>query len=71
MFGIGKARVGHMVTLFNRLSARITNYLMNTDEPEILKHFTEKRLRPLTLMETDDDKIRKFAEMREALNSYR
>ena len=60
-----------MVTLFNRLSARITNYLMNTDEPEILKHFTEKRLRPLTLMETDDDKIRKFAEMREALNSYR
>jgi hypothetical protein len=40
---------------------------MNIVEPEILKHFTERRLRPLTLLAYDEDKIKKFDEMREAL----
>ena len=40
---------------------------MNIDEPEILKHFTERRLRPLTLLAYDEAKIKKFDEMREAL----
>jgi len=68
-FFISKARVCQMVALYNRLPARITDYLMNTDEPEVLKHFTERRLRPLTLLASDDDKIRKFDEMRKALTS--
>jgi len=33
---------------------------MNTDEPEVLKNFTEKRLRLLTLLASDEDKILKF-----------
>jgi hypothetical protein len=53
--------------LYNRLPSRITKYLMNIVEPEILKHFTERRLRPLTLLAYDEDKIKKFDEMREAL----
>lgn len=40
---------------------------MNTDEPEILKYFTERKLRPLTLLAPDDEKLRKFDEMRKAL----
>ncbi len=40
---------------------------MNTEEPEILKHFTERRLRPLTLLDSDDDKILKFLEIKGAL----
>jgi hypothetical protein len=44
--GVRKARVCQMVALYDRLPARITDYLMNTDEPEILNHFTERRLRP-------------------------
>jgi hypothetical protein len=43
---------------------------MNTDEPEILNYFTERRLRPLTLLASDEDKIKKFDEMREVLNSF-
>jgi hypothetical protein len=33
---------------------------MNTGETEILKYFTERRLRPLTLLASDVDKIKKF-----------
>ena len=60
-----------MVALYNRLPARITDYLMNTDETDILKHFTERRLRPLTLLASDDAKIRNFDEMTEALCIFR
>lgn len=65
--GVSKARVCQMVALYNRLPARITDYLMNTDEPEILKHFTERRLRPLTLLASEDEKLKKFDEMIEAI----
>ena len=61
---ITKARVCQMIALCKRLPPEITEYLFNTDEPEILKHFTERRLRPLTLLESDEDKIKKFDEMK-------
>ncbi len=56
-----------MVALHNKLPAPITDYLMNTDEPEVLKYFIEMRLRPLTLLASDDDKLRKFNEMKVAM----
>ena len=65
------SRVYQMIALCKRLPPEITDYLINTDEPEILKHFTERKLRPLTLLASDEDKIKKFDEMREALNSFR
>lgn len=67
MSGVSKARICQMVALHNRLPAPITDYLLNVDEPEILKHFTERRLRPLTLLASDDDKLRKFEAMKEAM----
>ncbi len=60
-----------MIALCKRLPPEITEYLVNTDESEILKHFTERKLRPLTLLASDEDKIKKFYEMREVLNSFR
>jgi hypothetical protein len=65
--GVSKTRVCQMVALYNRLPARITEYLMNIDEPEILKHFTERRLRPLTLLASDEYKIKQFDKMKKAL----
>jgi len=62
--GITKARVCQMIALCKRLPPEITDYLINTDEPEVLKHFTERRLRPLTLLKSDEDKIKKFDEMK-------
>ena len=67
MSGVSKTRVCQMVALCNKLPAPITDYLMNTDEPEVLKYFTERRLRPLTLLATDEDKILKFLEIKGAL----
>ncbi len=67
MAAVSKARVCQMVALYNRLPSQITEYLMNTDEPEILKYFTERKLRPLTLLTSDEDKIKIFDEMREEL----
>jgi hypothetical protein len=56
-----------LLYLYNRLLSRITEYLMNEDEPGILKYFTERRLRPLTLLASDADKLREFDEMKKAL----
>ena len=60
---VSKARICQMVSLYNKLPTPITDYLMNTDEPEILRYFTERRLRPLTFITSDEDKLKKFEEM--------
>lgn len=58
--GITKARVCQLIARCKRLPPKITDFLMNTGEPEIFKYFTERRLRPLTLLASDVDKIKKF-----------
>jgi hypothetical protein len=63
-----KARVCQMIAICKRLPSEITDYLMDTDDPETLKFFTKRRLRPLTLMATNDDKITRFNEMIAAIN---
>jgi hypothetical protein len=63
-----KARVCQMIALCRRLPSAITDYLLDTDDPETLEFFTERRLRHLTLMATDDDMITRFKEMIEAIN---
>ena len=66
--GITKARVCQMVALCKRLPTEITEFLMNTKEPEILKYFSERRLRPLTQLVSDEDKITKFYGMMETIS---
>jgi hypothetical protein len=67
MSGVSKARICQMVALHKRLPAPISDYLINNDEPEVLRYFTERRLRPLTLLASDDEKLRKFEEMKDAM----
>ncbi len=38
--GVTKARVCQMIALCKRLPTKITEFLMDTNEPEILKYFT-------------------------------
>ena len=66
--GITKARVCQIVALCKRLPSEITEFLMNTKEPEILKYFSERRLRPLTQLASDEDKITKFYGMMETIS---
>jgi len=65
--GFTEVRVCQMIALCRRLPTEITDFLMNINEPEVLKHFTERRLRPLTLMVSDDEKINRFNQMKEMM----
>lgn len=65
-FKVSKARVSQMIALVTRLPKEILDYLVNNESVNSY-YFTERKLRPLTLMESDDDKLRKFDEMKEAM----
>jgi hypothetical protein len=56
-----------MIALCKRLPAKITDFLMNTCDAEILNYFTERRLRPLTLMATDSEKVKNFNKMKKLI----
>ena len=66
-FGISKARVSQMIALVKKLPRAIIDCLIDKAEPENLCYFTERRLRPLTLMESDEAKIGRFREMKDGL----
>jgi hypothetical protein len=66
-FNISKARVSQMIALVIKLPQEIIDYLTNKDEKPDLCYFTERKLRPLTLLESNEAKIEKFNEMKNVL----
>ena len=68
-FNISKARVSQMIALVKKLPQEIIDYLLNKEERLNLNYFTERKLRPLTLLASDDDKINKFNEMKELVSA--
>jgi hypothetical protein len=66
---VTKARVCQMIALCKRLPKEITEFIVDTHEPEILRQFSERRIRPLTLLASDEDKIKKCDGMMEALST--
>ena len=66
-FNISKARVSQMIALVKKLPQEIIDYFTNKDEKPDLCYFTERKLRPLTLMESDEVKIKRFNEMKNGL----
>jgi len=57
-------RVFQLASLVTKLPKEITDYLVqNNDNPVIRRHFTERRLRPLVSLPTQDDQITQFKEM--------
>jgi len=62
--GISKARVCQMIALTKKLPTEIIDCLLHEDKPEILKYFTERKLRQLTLLFSDSEKIKTFHEMK-------
>ena len=63
-FNISRARVSQMIALVKKLPQEITDYLTSKDEPANLCYFTERKLRPLTLMGSDEEKIERFRKMK-------
>lgn len=61
--GVCRGRVFQLVSLVTRLPKEITDFLAANKDPVIRAHFSERRLRPLTLMESDEQKIKRFRAM--------
>ena len=56
-----------MQSFVKKLPQEIIDYFLYENEHLNLNYFTERKLRPLTLLASDDDKLRKFYEMQEAI----
>lgn len=67
MFGFSKARISQIIALIKRLPDEIVDYFHMENNFEELKYFTERRLRPLTLMASDEEKIERFNEMKQTI----
>ncbi|MEI6972293.1 MAG: hypothetical protein WCL44_12360 [bacterium] len=61
--GVCRGRVWQLVSLVTRLPKEITDFLAANKDPFIRAHFSERKLRPLTLLESDERKIKQFHEM--------
>ncbi|MFA7463023.1 MAG: hypothetical protein WCY59_07770 [Anaerovoracaceae bacterium] len=63
ILGVSRERVYQMTALVTKLPAEIRDFLAGANDHAVLQHFTERRLRPLTIMPTDEEKIERFREM--------
>ena len=61
--GVCRGRVFQLVSLVTRLPREITDFLAANKDPFIRAHFSERRLRPLTLLESDEQKVQSFRTM--------
>lgn len=61
--GVHRSRVFQLVSLVTKLPREITDFLVANKDPFVRAHFSERRLRPLTLLESDKDKVWQFRAM--------
>ncbi len=59
-FGITRARICQMITLARKLTDEIVAVFSDINYADKLQHITERKLRPITLMKTDREKIEAF-----------
>ena len=62
-FGVSKARVSQMIALVKKLPQEIINSFYNKDNLGNLRNFTERKLRPLTFLESDEKKMEEFIKL--------
>ena len=68
-WGITKARISQLLSIFNKLPNEVLDVLLDGNEM-LLQHFNERRLRPLTRLGSDDEKIKTFNNMRKNLMDF-
>ena len=61
-FRVSKTRVSQMIALVRKLPKEILDYF-NIENKSKISCFTERKLRPLTLLITDEEKINQFSKM--------
>ena len=61
--GVSRQRVYQLVSLVTKLPSEITDLLLGSSDPAILRYFTERRLRPLITLPSDAEKMSRFKAM--------
>jgi len=67
-FGVNRARISQMVSLLKNIPSEITDYVEKQSNPNFLCFFTERKLRKLTTLITDTEKIDAFRKMIASFN---
>lgn len=62
-FHTNKVRVCRLIQLFQNLPPEIKNFISAQNNPDFNWHFSERKLRELTAIETKNEKIKSFEEM--------
>ena len=62
MFGVSRARITQYLNLL-KLPSAITAYLAESNDPNIISYFTERRLRQLTSLQDNGQAVQGFREM--------
>ncbi|MBN2448956.1 MAG: hypothetical protein JXR77_01120 [Lentisphaeria bacterium] len=63
ILGVSRQRVYQLVSLVTRIPTPIMDYLVSNEDPAIDRFFTERRLRPLTVLPGDEAKYSLFVSM--------
>ena len=63
-FGITRARICQMIALARKLPDEIVAVFSDIKYADKLHHITERKLRPLTLMKSNSEKIKAFEKLR-------
>jgi len=71
VLGVSRVRVYQVMSLVTKLAPEITDFLISNEDPAILRHFTERRLRPLTTLPSKKAQLAQFREMVQGLAADR
>lgn len=63
VLGVSRERVYQLTSLVTRLSPQIKDFLADTEDPAVLRFFTERRLRPLTMIPDTEAQAALFAKL--------
>ena len=63
IIGVSRERVYQLTSLVTKLPPRIKGFLAGTEDPDLLRFFTERRLRPLTMVSDTEAQMSQFAEL--------
>jgi transposase len=63
ILAVSRERVCQVTSLVTKLPPEIKDFLAGTKDPDILRFFTERRLRPLTMLSDPEAQMAQFAEL--------
>ena len=69
ILGVSRQRVYQLASLVRKLPSEVTRALLDTEDPAIQGYFTERRLRSLTALGTDDEKVARFTALLEQVST--